>query len=527
MNIHKIDYAQLNYWSHTDLAYIEHDPALTDFYAYEPLKTSIPSVISARKKFPVDRNLLLNVLKKQYAALGLTLPVKDEVILDENSFTITTAHQPTLFTGPLFHIYKIASTIHLANDLNSSFSGNSFIPLFLIGAEDHDWAEVNHFYLFGKKYEWNREASGPSGRLSLEGIDLLIKTISELFAKSLHVEEIKNMLTSSLEKASDYSQFHRLLLHALFGRFGLILLDLDDIELKRSFIPLMEREIREKFSIKYVTATQSALEKAGFKPQAYCRPVNMFYMTAHTRERLDAIEDGIIRADSKIHYSIEEIISELHEHPERFSPNVILRPLYEEFIIPNLVYIGGGGELAYWLERKSQFEAAQVHFPMLMRRNSLLMVDPSTLGQLEKLGLTWQDMFSGSDSIINKYLRKNSEKELGYDAELEMVRNAYALLASKAVKIDPTLSTSILAEQSKQLKQFEQLGSRLLRVEKQQQDTNIKRIQRLKEKLFPEGGLQERHDNFLSFYAESGPTWIDGLVEICDPWEGKFIVQEL
>ncbi len=527
MNVFHIDYSQLSYWNHTDLAYIEHNVALAEFYKYEPVKTSIPDVISARKEFATNRNLLLNVLKKQYAEIGLELPVKDEVILDENTFTITSAHQPTLFTGPLFHIYKIASTIHLAKDLTSSWSGNTFIPVFLIGSEDHDWAEVNHFYLFGRKYEWNREASGPCGRLSIKGLDILIQSICDLFANSLHVNEIKQILNDSLQKASNYSQFHQLLLHALFGRFGLVLLNLDDIELKRAFIPLMEKEIREQFSFTHVSATQSALEKAGFKAQAFCRPVNLFYMTDQLRERLDPHEGGLIRVERKIKYTIEEILAELHSHPDRFSPNVILRPLYEEFILPNVAYVGGGGELAYWLERKSQFAAAGVPYPMLIRRNSLLIIDGPTKAQLDKIELNWQDLLSPYDSIVKTYLRKHSHNELSYEEELEMIRKAYALLVSKAEQIDPTLSKSMLAEQSKHIKQFEQLGSRLLRSEKQLQETNLKRIQRLKEKLFPDGGLQERHENFLSFYANYGPQWIEGLVDICNPWEEKFMILEL
>src|SRR4030095_773121 len=298
-------------------------------------------------------------------------------------------------------------------------------------------------------------------------------------------------------------------------------------DLKHAFAPIMEKEIREHFSIKYVSETQKELEKAGFKPQAYCRQVNLFYMTDDLRERLDPYENGIIRVDSKIKYSIDEIVKELHAHPERFSPNVILRPLYDEFILPNLAYIGGGGEIAYWLERKSQFAAAGVPYPMIIRRNSLIMIDGQTKSQLDKLDLTREDLVEPYDAIVKKYLKKHTENELNFDAELEMIRKAYEMLAANAKSIDPTLSIAILAEQSKQIKQFEQLGSRLLRAEKQTQETNLKRIQRLKEKLFPEGGLQERHENFLAFFSNYGPTWIEELIRVCDPWAGQFLVLEL
>ncbi|MGB3077649.1 MAG: bacillithiol biosynthesis BshC, partial [Saprospiraceae bacterium] len=314
MNVSRIDYALLKYWNHTDLAYIMQDKSLREFYSYEPLKSSIPDVINARKSFSTDRKLLADVLKKQYDELGMSLPIEGKVILDENTFTVTTAHQPTLFTGPLFHIYKIASVIHLSRNLTSSISGITVLPLFVINGEDHDWAEVNHFYLFGRKYEWARNSTGPSGRLPVEGLDVLIQTVSEIFSNSPHIEDIKQLLSDCFQKAKNYSQFHRLLLHGLFGQHGLVILDMDDVDLKKAFIPIMEKEIKEQFSFKPVSETQSFLEKAGFKPQAFCRAINLFYMTDDIRERIEPHEGGVIRVETKIKSSAEEILNELHTY---------------------------------------------------------------------------------------------------------------------------------------------------------------------------------------------------------------------
>ncbi|HQW02502.1 MAG TPA: bacillithiol biosynthesis BshC, partial [Saprospiraceae bacterium] len=159
--------------------------------------------------------------------------------------------------------------------------------------------------------------------------------------------------------------------------------------------------------------------------------------------------------------------------------------------------------------------------------NSLLLIDESSAAQMKKSDLTWEDMLMDIDSIVKAYLFRHSQTELGFEEELSRIKSAYDELAAKADKIDPTLAKAILAEEVKQTKQFEQLGSRLLRAEKQQQDTHIKRIQKLKEKLFPENGLQERQENFLSFYALYGPSWIDSMINICDPFVEKFTVVEL
>ncbi len=527
MKVSHIDYARIGLWSHTDLAYLTHDSSLDPFLAYPPSILSFPEVIVNRKQKPVDRGLLLRVLKKQYQQLGLSLPVADEVLLHENTFTVTTAHQPTLLTGSLYHIYKIASTIHLAQRLNQSLIEETIIPVFVVGSEDHDWEEVNHFHLFGRKYQWERPASGPCGRLSLDKLDILIQTVGELFNNTPHGQEIKAMLEGALSKATNYGQFHQLIIHHLFGQHGLVMLNMDDPELKKAFVPVMEKEIREQFSLKHVAATQAALEKAGYKTQAFCRPVNLFYLSDNRRERIDPVEGGFLRVESGIKYSLDEVIEKLHQHPEYFSPNVIMRPLYQEYILPNLAYIGGGGEIAYWLERKSQFEAAGIHYPMLIRRNSLLLIDEATATQITKADLTWEDLLQDYNAIVKVYLHKHSQTDLAYTTELEMLKSAYSNLSSKAEKLDPTLSKAILAEESKQVKQFEQLGSRLMRAEKQLQDTNLKRIQKLKEKLYPENGLQERHENFLSFYAQYGSIWIEAMIEICDPFKESFTIVEL
>lgn len=527
MHVFQIDYSRVGPWSHTDLAYIQHDPNLDPFLTYAPLRNTIPEVIANRKNNPVDRQLLLRVFKKQYEHLGLAFPVKDETLLSENTFTITTAHQPNLLTGPLYHIYKIASTINLTNDLNRTLDGHKFIPVFVVGGEDHDWEEINHFYLFGRKYQWDRTASGPCGRLSLEGLDTVTETVSGLFSNSPFGNEIRELLNGCLQNATTYGEFHQLLIHGLFGKHGLVILNMDDPELKKAFIPVMEKEIKEQFSLLHVPPSQASLEAKGFKAQAFCRPLNLFYMSDQLRERIDPVDEGFLRVESDIRYSMNELVDELHAHPERFSPNVIMRPLYQEFILPNLAFVGGGGEIAYWLERKTQFAAAGIHFPMLIRRNSLLMIDDAAVLQMEKSGLSWEDLLMDYDALVKSYLFRHSQADLGIEAELGLIKSAYTTLAEKAEKIDPTLAKAILAEESKQVKQFDQLGSRLIRAEKQLHDTSLKRIQKLKEKLFPENGLQERHDNFLSIFTQYGDQWITSMIQLCDPFEEKFTVVEL
>lgn len=524
MEVIRTDYSTIGKWSHTDLAYIKQDHALEPYYRHKPELGAIPEVIALKKQQSIDRSLLLATLQKQYDQMGASLPVADDVLLSENTFTITTAHQPTLLTGPIYHIYKIASAINLSRKLNTTYSTSHFIPLFVVGGEDHDWEEINHLHLFGRAFEWKREASGSCGRLSTDGLDAFTSEIAGLFENTIHGADIRQLFKDCLAKAENYGHFHQLFVQKLFGPYGLLVLNMDDPDLKRAFVPLMEKEIKEHFSFKCVTETQKSLAKAGFKPQAFCRELNLFYLGEGTRERLEKQEGQYIRVESGVSYSEHEILAELHQHPERFSPNVILRPLYQELILPNVVFVGGGGEIAYWLERKSQFEAANIPLPMLVRRNSFMLIDEATNEGMVKTGLSWKDMIDDYDNIVKSYISEHSKANIEVTIELNMLKSAYRLLEEKAELIDPTLATAIKAEEKKQLKQFEQLGSRLVRAEKQHQETALKRIKKLKDKLFPGDGLQERYENFLPYYSQKGDQWLELIINHSDPLESKFTI---
>ncbi len=521
MEVVKTNYNKTDKWSHTDLAYIRQDQALEGFYDFKPVLSSFPEAIKRRKQFPVDRALLLACLKKQYERMGVALPVADEMILDENTFTITAAHQPTLLTGPIYHIYKIASAINLATQLQKAHPGQNFVPVFIVGGEDHDWEEINHLHLFGRKIEWQREAGGSCGRLSTDGLEDVIQEVLGLFSNAPHADAIREVLAHCLEKADRYGTFHQLLIQKLFGHHGLVVLNMDDEDLKSAFIPIMEKEIKEQFSFPLVTGSQKQLAKQGFKPQAFCRDINLFHMSDGQRERLEKEGDVIVKVESDQRCSEKELLDELQRFPDRFSPNVILRPLYQETILPDVAFIGGGGEIAYWLERKKQFEAVGVFFPMLVRRNSFFILDQAAQKAMEHTGLSWEAFMSEYDSIVKDYLSEHSKAELEVNVELGMLKAAYKSLEEKAELIDPTLSKAIQAEETRHLKQFEQLGSRLLRAEKQQQETSLKRIRKVKDKLFPEEGLQERYENFLPYYSMLGDAFITSVIDASDPMESK------
>ena len=250
----------------------------------------------------------------------------------------------------------------------------------------------------------------------------------------------------------------------------------------------------------------------------------MFYMTDGQRARIEK-EGGVYKVlDTNISFSEAEMEAEIESHPERFSPNVVIRPLMQEAILPNVAYVGGGGELAYWMERKSQFDAFGLFYPCLIRRNSLMILSKSQSAAIEKLGLQVEELFEKEDDIIRDFLQKQTDVELDLNEEISMITKAMSLIADKAEVIDPTLKPAVLAESSKIEKQIEQIESRIRRSLKKQEETQVNQIKNLKSKLFPGNGLQERTDNFLQYYVLFGPQIEQKLMEELNPLDKAFKV---
>ena len=260
------------------------------------------------------------------------------------------------------------------------------------------------------------------------------------------------------------------------------------------------------------------MQKQGFKAQAAPREINVFYLQANSRERIVRLVDGNYGVNNtNLVFSESELLQRLDEQPELFSPNVILRPLYQETLLPNIAWIGGGGEVAYWLERKTLFEHYKIPYPILVRRNSVLLMEEAILNKWTKLGFTIEDLFEELSVLQARYVNSNADSSLSLETERHNLEALFEQIAQKAKSVDSSLEGSVKAELVKTLKGIEQLEARLFKAEKQKYDTALNQISTLKGKAFPEGNLQERHDNFLSFYIKYGEGLMQTLKERLQP----------
>ena len=521
-----IPFLEVPQFSGRDKAYTLRDPLLDPFYKYPATLEAFKQVIEDKSQADIPRELLVRVLEDQYTSLERS-PETDRHIrslLEPNTFTVITAHQPVLFTGPLYFIYKIVSTINLARQIQNAYPEVQVVPVMITGGEDHDFEEVNHVHLFGRTLTWKAEAGGPVGRMDTRSLDPVYEELLGLLGDSETARELTGMLKASFAGHQQYGQAMQYFVNSLFLRYGLLVLSMDHPLLKRHFLPFMRRELLEQPSKPLVERTQAELEQLGFSAQAFARPVNLFYLSEQSRERIEE-ENGVFQVlNTGLRFSREAIVAELEAHPERFSPNVILRPLYQESLLPNLAYVGGGGELAYWLERRRQFDHFGLNFPVLVRRNSVLWIDANAQKRMDKLGLGIRDLMGDTEELAKAWVHQRSEQELSLAEERATLNRLFDGLAQRTQTIDPTLVGAVRAEEAKQIKSLEQLELRLVRAQKQRFDTELNQLRGLKEKLFPGNGLQERHDNFIPYYLKHGSGFFDMLLENLDPLNTDFVV---
>ncbi len=529
MHIYRKPFKEVPQFSTKDVAYATADGRLQAFYKYPVQIDAFASVIADKAKDNTDRSLLVSELKAQFAQLPKNARVDQQLerLLEPPTFTVITAHQPCLFTGPLYFIYKICSTIHLANQLNAAYPKQHIVPVFITGGEDHDFEEINHLYLFGKRLSWDRPSGGAVAAMPTAELKPLLEEIAALLGDSEAAHEIFAKLHTAYTAYPTLGLSTLAFIHDLFGDFGLVTVDPSRPALKKAFLPIAKAEIFEQPSQAIVEQTQLALEAQGFTPQAHARDINFFYLRQGLRERIVLQPNGDYAVlNTSYLFSPAALTEELEQFPERFSPNVVMRPLFQELIFPNLAYVGGGGEIAYWLERKEQFAHFGINFPMLIRRNSVLWVDKTSQKRIEKLGISLHDLFGDLALFLREYVEKNSEHELSLATELQQLETLFHTIAQKADEIDPSLRKAVLAEHSRQAKAIENFEGRLRRTEKQRFDTALQQISALKEKLFPNNGMQERHDNFLGLYTQVGGELLPFLVENLNPLEPGLLIIE-
>ncbi|MBP7808088.1 MAG: bacillithiol biosynthesis cysteine-adding enzyme BshC [Bacteroidia bacterium] len=495
--------------------YLSERKELNSFYDFFPDKEGFRNAIDAIQLEKYDRALLVEVLTEQSKRVKNTSTSSQkniQLLLKENTFTITTGHQLCLFTGPLYFIYKIFSVINLCEKLKSEFPENNFVPVYWMASEDHDFAEVNHFNVFGKKIEWNSQEKGAVGNFKTESLAEIKVKFQEIIGTGANAEFLVNLFESAYLKHSDLASATQYLVNELFGQYGLIVLDSNSKKLKEIFIPFFEQDIFENTPAKKVNSTIEKLKQLNHSAQVNPRDINCFFMEAGLRSRIEKVgeEYQVVGTDKK--FSKSELQQLIKSNPEKISPNVVLRPCYQQFILPNLAYVGGPGELAYWLEYKELFDELNLFFPVLTPRKSIIIIDNNTLSKIKKLGFDMENVFENEESLVKLYIEK-SDNSFNLEEHKKSIENLFKKISEETGKIDKTLNAAVEAEKQKNLNSIAALEQKTVRAIKAKLDTEVNQIKAVKAKLFPNGIPQERVENFSTYYNKWGSEFLSSLKE--------------
>lgn len=517
MKLQKISLAETNAFTPFFLDYIQQNHQLTKFYNRFPEVKNFKEQLQEKSTSfsQQNRDVLVQTIQEQYKNYTISESVKNNIALlsDKKTFTITTGHQLNIFTGPLYFLYKIVTVINTCKKLKEAYPEYNFVPVYWMASEDHDFDEIKYFQLQGKKYVWETSQKGAVGRFNPKELASLIQEIPGDLS----------LFKEAYLKHATLSDAVRYYVNGLFGKEGLVVVDADSKALKQLFSAVIKDDVLTHTPKKIIEKTDQELKQLSYTPQLYCRDVNLFYLNNGIRERIEKTGDRYTVVNSDISFSSSEINTLIENSPEKFSPNVILRPLYQEVILPNLAYVGGPAEVVYWLQLKEVFKHYHTPFPVLMPRNFAMVLDGPTQRKFEKTGLELGELFYEKNYLFNHFAVKFSRNKIELNGEKEAIEKYFQSIREHAEALDKTLGPLVGSEKQRAVKSLEKIEQKLLKAEKRTQSDKLKQVEAVKDALFPNGALQERTDNFLNFYLQD-QKFIEKLLMHFDPFDFRFNV---
>lgn len=520
MQNHSISYEITGAFSNLFLDYINQKSKLLEFSGLFPTLESFQEKINQRKYPNELRQKLVSALENQYRNSGQSLPPSLSRLNHEHCYTITTGHQLCLLGGPLFVAYKILATIKYAQELKTRFPENDFVPVFWMASEDHDFEEINHIHLFNKKAVWDKHSKGPVGRLDVKDLDLFLKEIFSILGDSENALLMREKISHAYLNAPNLASATRIFIHLLFPETDLLIIDGDDPLLKKEFSPILKNDLKTNFSFQTVSETNKNLEVLGYKVQVNPREVNLFYLGENSRERIVKNTSAYEVLNTSLSFQEGDFLSLLESSPEKFSPNVVTRPLYQEFILPNIGTVLGPGELSYWLEFKNMFDKHAIPFPLLLARPSFLLLDENDNKKINKLNISLEDLFLEENEIIKKHIKLDEKMDISLQKDL--IFSQLETIKQKGLTFDKSLESYFNAEITRMQSSLDNLEKKLIQINKKKNETQIQQLSSLKNKLFPAGHLQERENSYLEMLLKFGTSLNSEILQHINLFDDQF-----
>jgi bacillithiol biosynthesis cysteine-adding enzyme BshC len=504
--------------------YCRNSSAVRHLFEIEPSLNEIASYASDRPFSSVQYSTLYEVLLNQYSRLESIRQVNENIqaFAQGDAVCVTTGHQLCLLGGPAYFFYKIISTIKLAQNLQSLVPTKKVVPVFWLASEDHDREEINHTFQNGSRIEWNTSETGAVGRFGLNGFEDVLKA----WLESVHDERLREKLFEMWSRAMEmntWSELTQSWVHECFGEWGLVVINPDDARLKQMFVPIIKRELLEGVAFTCVSRSNEMLVQYGYNVQVNPRELNLFYLSPNSRVRIERVADTWHTTDMQRTWSESELMEELDKHPENFSPNVLLRPLYQETILPNVAYVGGPGELAYWLQLKSLFTECQMRMPALVLRDSAIILSQATSKRLSKLGLSASDLLRDKQELIAALAGERPD----FSNEKKELVLLFERLAERIGKVEPTLMATTMADAQRALTGIDQLQAKTWKAIKMKEEQKLTALEKIWEEVYPSNNWQERSQNIVKEAMSNDKEIIRQLLNAFQPPKSTLVIVEI
>jgi bacillithiol synthase len=494
--------SEIDFLSSATRAFVTNQEDLKNLFGEKHPFYDIEGAISGKLNFEVaKRKVLTKELNDQYNNIGVDSnhPIRAVIkSLDSaNTFTVTTGQQLHPCLGPVFVFYKIMDVINISEDLKVKYPQYNFVPVFWMASEDHDYEEIKKINIFNHEFIWDTNQSGAVGSYKNQNFELFFNQIlSQVNLNEYNIQKIKE-IQSIYESSETFAVATARLVHQFFGDKGLIVIDADSKEFKRLFQKEMIKDIIQKENEKAFNDFSKKIESKKFSLQLSVRPINFFYLDKGIRNRIELMDKKYVVKDTNIDFSEDELLNLIENNPEKLSPNAALRPLYQESILPNILYVGGNAEVNYWLQLKEVFVINRISPPKLNLRSSYWIINKSVQKWLDDNQIKSVDMLKNQDMRERHQLLHESESLYPmFLKEFETFKQKITDYSSQ----HQLHEFHQLVDKSKELeKVIKKLDSQF---HKQQNELNISKVEKLDKihyQYFNLSKNQERSISFLEF----------------------------
>ena len=529
LRVETLSFDRIPHQTRLFLDYLRDPIALREFYPaavrfHHELPTRASEVLAAHQ---TDRGALCDALRDMNAAWGADEETLRNIQLlrDADCLAVVSGQQAGLFSGPLYTIYKALSAVKLAGCLTQRQT--KAVPVFWIATEDHDFPEVAKAEFIGRDCKLAEVAVSsdlhqegqPVGRVIIDSsIDAVITQLLELLPGSEFTPDLEAVLRDTWRPGRSYGEAFARLMTSLLGKHGLVLLDPLDPRLKALAAPLYAKAALRAHDIATAIETRSrCLVEAGYHAQVTASE-NSFPLFLHddsgARHALTRSGDGkYTTKQTDESYSVQELADLALAQPEKFSPNVTLRAVVQDYLLPTIAYYGGAAEIAYFAQTGEVYRLLERPITPILPRSSLTMIERHTGRVLERYGLGLADLFAGPESVLKRVVEEHLGAETAQSFAITEGRVNSELdgLREKLRTVDPTLADALETGRRKINYQLEGLRTRFYRAQMARDEAAQRQLERAFDQLFPHKVLQERHINITSLLARHGRYVVDWI----------------